>query len=259
MNNMEKVSLPIKTKIAAWWMLGIGGINIGVGLGYGAIALTSFINFLISSLIYFFLPAFFLLRKKKWSWWYAIIGLYIGTLGNTPILSDLFYSSFFEFINKEVFAYTFVLLTFLPPFILLFLDRKDFLGYGQIARETFPIKTKIAAWWMVMIGIICLIIPLIPFPSWRESYDGAPLGIILIPLFILIGLLFLWPAAFILKRKKWSWYLEVVILLIILALSTWIYAPEKWIIREFFLIIIIFLPPLILLLLDRKNFWKIAS
>jgi len=109
----EKVSLPIKTKIAAWWMIVIGIIGIGVvmpikilggGGAHGAFA----IDFLLYSSLFFFLPAgFFLLERKKLAW-----EITIGVFSLLIIGTLLF--SFWILIIPAV------------PFIFLLLDRKNF-------------------------------------------------------------------------------------------------------------------------------------
>jgi len=136
-------------------------------------------------------------------------------------------------------------------------------------KISLPIKTKIAAWWMIVTGLVYLIINLIMPIS--ESPDRPPLVLLFIPLFILLGLFFLWPAIFILKRKKWAWYVAVIILFMIMAMFIYIFPFQDYFaykkvlemtVKEFLFIVIMFLSPLIsfiLLFLDRKNFWKIAS
>ena len=134
----EKVSLPIKTKIAAWWMI----IMITIGIIMGIIGLwfkIELVMFYILSVLpisIFLLPCILLFRRKKLGWYWGVItlsGIIIvaatissfilfidltGGLGEVPasrlIAAMLFYPSLF------------LLIIFFPPLILLLLDRKNF-------------------------------------------------------------------------------------------------------------------------------------
>lgn len=120
---MEKVNLPIKTKIAALWIIVIGG----GGLVYSIVTMIkeTFILLVLPpfSLFFFFLPGLFLLKRKKWAWVYAIIILSIGTLLFT---TAFIYNLLIEYEIKDVIAAGKFLLVFFPPFILLLLDCKNF-------------------------------------------------------------------------------------------------------------------------------------
>jgi len=138
----QKPSLPIKTKIAAWWIIIIGGmesiyliwmislsllffsffrsggINSGVQIGLSAVGAA----LLIPSLFFLIpIPGFFLLMRKRWAWWVSII---IYGLISLYFFSRLFTLTIFV-VSMNVFDY-YYLLSFLVPFILLFLDRKNF-------------------------------------------------------------------------------------------------------------------------------------
>ena len=92
-------------------------------------------------------------------------------------------------------------------------------------KVSLPIKTKIAAWWMIIFGAALVVLGILNFrgllricdynydcvTNWEGALWIALFSLVLLPL---VGLFFLWPAIFILKRKKWTWYLAVVILLI---------------------------------------------
>jgi len=118
---MEKVSLPTKTKIAAWWMIVIGG---------GFVVISFFIRvmpegnlvfpILFSISFFFFLAGLLLFLKKKWAWGFATIILiiltgvviYFSTAGfNISSINSLF--------NP-------LIIIPLIPLILLLLDRKNF-------------------------------------------------------------------------------------------------------------------------------------
>jgi hypothetical protein len=140
---MEKVSLPIKTKIAAWWILVIGIFGLITSIVSG---LPDTIIFLfLPSLFLFCLPSFFLLKRKKWAWWFSIITQFIliifllmprgmGRLvGILKMLFVLFGQMLFTFFPSPVelrlrVAYGFPILLILlaPSFFLLLFDRKNF-------------------------------------------------------------------------------------------------------------------------------------
>jgi hypothetical protein len=130
---MEKVSLPTKTKIAAWWMAITFGIIIifcvyileTTGNAWeGALPLVLF--YLIpGGLLIFLLPSFFLFKRKKIGWYWAVITLFVTII-------FFAYALFRELYKNEYTGYTWetiilIILTIcLPPFILLLLDRKNF-------------------------------------------------------------------------------------------------------------------------------------
>ena len=136
----QKPSLPIKTKIAAWITIIsgiIGIINIiiyykflnilGLTWSFSSIdgiylfsirqANPIFTIFLwILMLIYFigtfFIAPVFLLRRKKWAWWFVIIGLFLSLIS--------IFNLFYPYISGRDLFYPIAL------FFLLLLDRKNF-------------------------------------------------------------------------------------------------------------------------------------
>lgn len=154
-------------------------------------------------------------------------------------------------------------------------------------RVTLPIKTKIAAWWMVATGIVPLMILLLALILfiWGSLFHvfyglpGALFGGILIAGFIFSSLptiLFFLGLFLLLKRKRWVW--KVVVSTLSIGVLSWTFlffyllyldvsaygvslvesinSLRLDIFGTFFAILVI---PLTLLLLDRKNFWKITS
>lgn len=136
---MEKIILPTKTKIAAWWMIVIGGISMVIFLG-GLILLLQalmstggfsigtayFLEFLFSIFIlsplgifFLFLPGFFLLKRRGWVWRFAITLLSIGTLINAIMIS-------IKPLNIHIYIFVIFFAILLIPFILLIIDRKNF-------------------------------------------------------------------------------------------------------------------------------------
>lgn len=123
---IQKLSIPIKTKIAAWWMIAIGGFQLLLFLyrgiwGFGSIPATEYVTgiFGIFFLIY---PGFLILKRKKVGWLFAIIVISI-ILIYLLFLPALQLNRFFWFLFLIPFsAFLFVI----PPIILLLLDRKNF-------------------------------------------------------------------------------------------------------------------------------------
>ena len=151
-----------------------------------------------------------------------------------------------------------------------------------IQKPPLPIKTKIAAWWIKTIGIgiifigLGLFITLMFYAFWWIGPSS-----LLLPLSIfLLGGFICFLGSRIAKGRRWAWWMGILTPLIIWIfyfgyqfLYFRIFEPAETydlvdLFRislrqgEFFLFIlshIFILPPILLLLLDRKNFWKIAS
>jgi len=133
--SIQKASFPIKTKIAAWLIIVMGGISI-ITVAYLFQSFSTYFphSFLEGifpffkitipiSLLLFLLPGFFLLKRKKWAWWYAMVILLIFATCLVP--SSV--TAFFSYYNLE--SAFFPIISFLLIFftlILLILDRKNF-------------------------------------------------------------------------------------------------------------------------------------
>ena len=151
-------------------------------------------------------------------------------------------------------------------------------------KFSLPIKTKIAAWWMIIVGWLIMIFDAIIYLSYlfrakKVAFEESTRTIFPYVIAIFLGLLsYIIFYNFLLRRKKFGWIMAIIILSIISILA--LFFPEvHW--REFpipFLNLLcvycgifasnlgwrmcLFIPfgiPLILLLLDRKNFWKVAT
>jgi hypothetical protein len=101
------------------FLRGLWGIESGWALvGAVFVGVTTFLPSL-----FFLLPGFFLLKRKKWAWQFSIVILIL--------LIILFCFSRFPFFPKVGVSprsyLLWVLLFVLPPLILLLLDRKNFL------------------------------------------------------------------------------------------------------------------------------------
>jgi len=153
---MEKVSLPIKTKIAAWWIIFVGGITIIEGIIFdlhgrltGSLADIFIFIFILSIFLFFMIPSFFLLIRKRVAWWLCIIIIPVNLIfallclikthsvfqfdtfsfgiRSIPILLPyyLLYSKRF-FLDQHIYINGFEFVLYTIPFILLLLDRKNF-------------------------------------------------------------------------------------------------------------------------------------
>jgi hypothetical protein len=149
-------------------------------------------------------------------------------------------------------------------------------------KSSLPIKTKIAAWWIRVMGIGIIFIGLgylIILMFYQFWWTGP--SSLLVPLSIfLLGGFICFLGSQIMKRRKWAWWVGILTPLIIWVfyfgyqfLCLRVFEPAVkhdlvdlfWISfhrGEFFLVIlyhIFILLPILLLLLDRKNFWKVAK
>ncbi len=139
-------------------------------------------------------------------------------------------------------------------------------------KPKIPKKTKIAAYTLILCGIVYLlfgcelIYSVIRFPKSIVGYT-EPL------LFLLIGgSLSCVFSFFLLKRKKWAWVAVLVLLLLVGSIYSFFFAIIPFITpggyggsRDFMWVLFFCTLSVwsfisfILLLLDRKNFFKIAS
>jgi len=320
---MGQTSLPIKTKIAAWWMIimtGGGLIFLGGKMLYIASVIAAYgvLPSVLMALMCFFLAflfiflSIFLLKRKKMGWFGSVIFLFILlVLVTTSFIKE--YTSYMDierwpyyyydeskskkfyedpltgekvdepkpqiktFFKESAPFFSVPFIVFFFPFILLFLDRKNFFAIiikpSELIREKIflPIKTKLAVYWILIIGIINIILG-ITF----QIFEGiGPL---------IWGVILFVFGCFLLERKKWAWWalvLTIIIMTTFRGLYLWEflirsaptppfvevieiffqYASREEIINlSFQLVLIIFsLLPLIFLFFDRKNFWKIAT
>jgi len=145
-----------------------------------------------------------------------------------------------------------------------------------VQKPPLPIKTKIAALWMGLLDTFFLIISGIItglyFLVSLNLLAGAPKPPSLSDLVYLIPLLPLYnlfSSIFILKGKKWAWLSAVILHSILLFSIIFLCFARERVNQEYVMmgpfklfiisIGVIIAIPLILLLLDRKNFWKVAS
>ena len=140
-------------------------------------------------------------------------------------------------------------------------------------KAPLPIKTKIAAWWMIASGFVIILLSLYFYITLSSSperslFYRSPSLLFFSP-FFLLGLFFIISGNFLFMKKGWVWTIVVVFDSLLCLLGViWLYqnitsgpAPigigkESIFVPLAFVIICAL--PLILILLDRKNFWKIA-
>ena len=138
-------------------------------------------------------------------------------------------------------------------------------------KVLLPIKTKIAAWWMIIfLSIFSSFINLTASIELLNFIFPPPAGCLFFEtsrLLIFVGGMILAIVSFfaifrsgifLLKRKKIAWKLSIGIISLYLIISVFV-VIEILGSFIFFVIPVLYLIPLILLFLDRKNFWKIAS
>jgi len=164
-----------------------------------------------------------------------------------------------------------------------------------IQKPPLPIKTKIAAWWMIGLGIFIIFSAIYVSVLISVQYRSRlrPPDLLNDPSSILIGgvirSFFPFFCSFLLfKRKRMWWLFSIAIfsLFLVFYFSLLVFSTPifgflgfllGWIIMKYGLFglfafglftslftsgllnFFLYLIPLILLLLDRKNFWKIAS
>jgi hypothetical protein len=135
---MEENKLPIKTKIAAWWILVIGLFGMITSVIAGLPALIIFL--FLPSLFFFLFPFIFLSKRKKWAWWFSVITQFTLIISPfIPLWRFIVVLNLLNFLNKGFYSmlrmlfplrlgYDFPIISILLvlPFILLLLDRKNF-------------------------------------------------------------------------------------------------------------------------------------
>ena len=140
-------------------------------------------------------------------------------------------------------------------------------------QNSLPIKTKIAAWWMIVVlslpslifgivGIFTFFVDFLGVPVASEPFAGdlrfdflSIVGGILLYLGLIISSISLLRS----KRLACKFSINILLIyLIIFGLGMWKYHRIEEVFGGFFLFGL-YLIPLVLLLLDRKNFWKIAT
>lgn len=136
---MEKASLPIKTKIAVWGMIIVGGLEMASALYsflfFPTVLLIEYLwksGMVIYGLLLIFSGYFLIVERKKWAWWLAEIILFLSLFiqsSTSTLLFRVAFSSFGLFYRYgALISYTITLFKsiFFILLVLLLLDRKNF-------------------------------------------------------------------------------------------------------------------------------------
>jgi len=140
------------------------------------------------------------------------------------------------------------------------------------SEVSLPTKSKIAAWWLKIIGVLLTILAVVSLvSSWFSSFDSGPVGrnwFVLGLLLVLSCILLLCSGILISKISGRSWVLGSALLIMGMILFATVFLidiyqrqiPEGGI-TDFTLVILplgilIYLSPLILIVLDRKNYFE---
>lgn len=150
-------------------------------------------------------------------------------------------------------------------------------------KITLPTKTKIAAWWMMIWGgIFFTAVPFILILIVHDLFRGGGIStaialgfdVFLLILFLILGFSFYIPGRSLLKGRRWAWKFAIIMLLVGGISSSYFTVYSLWFgttpqLRTSMdimllgvilgIILFFFLVPFLFLILDRKNFWKIAS
>jgi glucan phosphoethanolaminetransferase (alkaline phosphatase superfamily) len=137
-----------------------------------------------------------------------------------------------------------------------------------MTKAKLPLKTKIAAWWLMFFGlfgtITAIVIPQVLTHTSDQSEWGY-ISLVLALITIVIGFLYVLPGILLQIKNKTAWISTIALLLIELAIFSYLYAtsfnfissppPSPYPYTPIFFIYII---PLILVILDRKNYFKMV-
>ncbi len=139
------------------------------------------------------------------------------------------------------------------------------IGNNKPASKThgtkLPMKTKIAAWWIITAGVVGTIVGGIYHYHWLSEegpIEEVGSGIVLEAIFI-IGVLYLAPGIFLLMKTKSAWVVAMVLLSLGLIASSIFYTLVLLLWSPlYFPIFFLYLVPLILIISDQKNYWKMT-
>ena len=134
-------------------------------------------------------------------------------------------------------------------------------------KAKLPIKTKIATWWLIVIGVLLTILGVLYMfalflqSMWSTSGDDGRLYIVL----LLGGIFTFISGIFLSKESKWAWQIAAIVLIIAmicfiagylcLSIDSANYSKLPIILPVGLLI---YLTPLILIILDRKNYFEMV-
>lgn len=136
------------------------------------------------------------------------------------------------------------------------------------ANAKLPTKTKIAAWWILIVGAVGTTIATLCFMIWCTSMpDSQFTNTCFLPglVIVAVGILYLLPSVLLLKRKSWAWIFAISVLTLELLFFTVFYTSSLFPCSycrsphyEYTPIFIIYFVPLILIIIDRKNYFAMV-
>ena len=132
----------------------------------------------------------------------------------------------------------------------------------KTSTSQLPIKTKIAIWWIFILGAIVIIVPLISLSSFSDYAERDMTFLPLLGITLCAVFLYTLSGIFLMIRKIWAWSIAVAVLITELCLL-FIYLHVEINLDIFggpvlFVANILLLVPFILVILDRKNYFAMA-
>ena len=137
-------------------------------------------------------------------------------------------------------------------------------------KAKFPRKTEIAAWWLIIYGIVSTIAQisfLSILPAWSGSNEWVQFGVfVYILILLVIGILYVLPIRFLFRKERWAWAIAVSMMCI----NVLILFVNAWMISDTYLdlgrhIVFVLIPlwmlgvaPPVLIILDRKNYFEMV-
>jgi len=138
----------------------------------------------------------------------------------------------------------------------------------NINKAKLPVKTKIAVWWILAVGLIGTIVAVSIFLTWcTDMPDSQFASTCFLPGLAILaaGILYLLPSILLIKRKSWAWTFTISELVIELALFIVFYTSPLFSCLhcrsphyEYTPILIVYFVPLILLIIDRKKYFEMV-
>lgn len=128
-----------------------------------------------------------------------------------------------------------------------------------------PKKTKIAAWWIIVVGLLGTIvtIPVVGLQTWYSDWtEWSQIFLVVACIIFGIGLVYLLPGILFALNKRWAWTIAISILVMEIGGFSYFYAygfvhddPPPYPLTPVFLL---YLVPLTLATLDVRKYWKMA-
>jgi hypothetical protein len=130
-------------------------------------------------------------------------------------------------------------------------------------KDKLPLKTHIAVWWIIIVGIIgtiagMIIVACLSDPNFPDAFGNFLLRAMGIVVLFFIGLFYTLSGILLRLKKKWTWIVAIVILSVqFIVLGPFFYGTLSN--ADFIPYVCAYLIPLILLILDAKNYWAMLE